>query len=283
VVFWQYDDAAGGFGDGLVNAIEQLAHHRAAVHKIRFGGGDAAGTGDHLAQWGANRHGDGDRVGHGARDGQGAVGHRRVVVHRACQVDQRQHIVDRHAHILGQRGRRHPPSGGHPDGDDLVTGRVNVFQDVDAHVAGQQRLHGGNGFNVFGLEGDDAFSCTDCLHGQLQAAHQLICVFDGELLVHLEQRLTFSGVDQVNLGRAHQFDVGRETGAAGADDAGGASFEGNVVHVGVLKGAGSGCRSSSDGLVRGRSSAGFERRARAGSKTERSGRGAYRWARLSGS
>ena len=100
VVFRQHDDAAGGFGDRLVDAIEQLAHHRATVHKIRLGGGDAASAGDHIAQRRANRHRDRDRVRHRTRNGQRALSHRRAVVHRTRQVDQRQHIVDRHTHVL---------------------------------------------------------------------------------------------------------------------------------------------------------------------------------------
>ena len=133
VIGGQYQQAAGGLGHRRVERGGELAHHRATVDVSRVGDRRAAGQRQHFAQSDADRNGDGDRMGDCAGDGQRSRGDRRCVVDGARQVDQRQHVVDRDADVLGQAGGRDAPTGRQPDGDHFVAGRIDVLEDVYPH------------------------------------------------------------------------------------------------------------------------------------------------------
>ena len=70
---------------------------------------------------------------------------------------------------------------------------------------------------VFFLDADDAPRGPHQPHADGQAFQHVVDVGAEHLLVLVQQRLAFGGVDDDRVGFAGQLDVGGETGAAGPD------------------------------------------------------------------
>ncbi len=141
VVFGQHDQAGGGLGDRLGEALGQPTHHRPAHHhrvvllspRRPTGDLDPASPDDGLTDGGANGQIQGLGLVDRAGDGQQAVGDGNPLL-RPGDVEQRAHVLDDAAHVKRQPRLRNQPPRDLVDQDELVASGVVAFHQIQGDV-----------------------------------------------------------------------------------------------------------------------------------------------------
>ena len=209
------DDAAGGLGDGLVDAGGGASHHDAAEEDAEVADGGSAGCGDDLAEGDADGDADGDGVADGSGDGEVLVGNGLV----EADVEHGLDVGDEGADVLGEAAGWDDATGDHVDEDELVAGGVDVRERRDADAGGYLGFEGGDDVVVLLLDADNALLRADDLHHGLHAAEEWGGVVVEEFLVFMEEGLTLGSVGDDEGDGRRELGCGGKAAAAGSDDA----------------------------------------------------------------
>ena len=211
----QNDDAAGGFGDGDVEAGGGLGHHDAAEEDAEIRDGGAAGGCDDFADGDADGDAEGDGRADGAGDGEVFVrdGLVEADVHQGFDVGD--HGVD----VLGQAAGRDDAAGDDVDEDELVAGRVGVGERGNADVGGGVLLERGDDVVVLFFDADDAGGRADDFHDLGHAAEEGLGEVVEKFLVLVQEGLALGGVGDDERDAGGELDRGGKAASASADDA----------------------------------------------------------------
>ena len=149
---------------------------------------------------------------------QDTVYHGLFLFNSIRDIDQGLHIADHHADRQRQCRRRDPAAGRQPDGDHFITGRINIRQDMQTDRIRHAGIQDINGSLMLAFDGNNALFRAGGPHRIQQTADHRIRLTDSQLLIHLQKRLTFSRIHQIDFRLCRQFDVSRETSPARTDN-----------------------------------------------------------------
>ncbi len=211
----QDDDAAGGFGNGDIEASGGTGHHDAAEQDAEVRHGGTASSCDDFANGDANGDAKSDRIADGSSNGEVFVCHRLI----EADVHQGLYIGDEGACIFREAARRDDAAGDEVDEDEFVSGWVNVGEGRYADIFGGLLLEGSDDVVVLLLDADDAFGGANHLHGCDHAAEKWLGVVMKEFLVLVQERLALSGVGDHQGDAGAEFDGCWEASATCSDDA----------------------------------------------------------------
>ena len=219
MVAGQNDEAAGGFGDDVVEVEGERAHHDAADEDAEVGDSGATGQRDEVAEGHADRGPEGLGLVDGAADGEeffsdGSAASGEVHVVEGLDV------VDDATDLERDAGRRDEASGGGVDQLVLIAGGVEVAEHDEFDAAGlPMSLQGFEGFGVFGLDAEFAGFGSGGVHHGVHAGEDAFGKMLHQLGILVDQRLAFGAVGDEELDAGLRLDVGREAGPSGAHHA----------------------------------------------------------------
>ncbi len=218
------DQAGRRLGHGLRKIAGQPSHHDPADEDAEVGTDGAPGgredIGERSADGDLERLRSGDQPGHG----QEFAGDRAV----EPDIDQRFHVENDGADVLGQAARTDDPPHDFIDQHELIARGIDIVEGLDRDFRRAASGEAGDEIPVLFLDPDDPAAGRDALHGRGQPGEEFIGAVGQQLLVFMDEGLAFGGVDDERIDGRGEFDRGGEPGAPAADNA---VIEDDVYHV----------------------------------------------------